>query len=144
VVLVLRLVNNIVQSIRCLNPCFVRMSMTIRLFDHLIDLVRLIGKENRARTIHHFNHVQLASTILVSIVNRIHRDSTYFLQIRRKPLRTNENDEILIDNTTKYRKKLQAGITQINRTKKFVQKNFDNSDCDIHGSVDRSIDSQYY
>ena len=47
--------------------------------------------------------------------------------------RTNENDEILLNNALKYRKKLQAAVGQINRTKKFAQRNLESSDAEIHG-----------
>jgi hypothetical protein len=36
-------------------------------------------------------------------------------------------------NSIKYRKKLQAAMAQINRTKKSVQRNFDSPDSEIHG-----------
>jgi hypothetical protein len=51
---------------------------------------------------------------------------------RRKSRRLSENNEILLNNTVKYRKKLQTAITQINRTKKSVQRNLDNPDSEIH------------
>ncbi len=38
-----------------------------------------------------------------------------------------------MNNTGKYRKKLQTAITQINRTKKSVQRNLENPDSEIHG-----------
>jgi hypothetical protein len=52
---------------------------------------------------------------------------------RRKSRRFGENNEILLNNTVKYRKKLQTAITQINRTKKSVQRNLDHPDSEIHG-----------
>jgi hypothetical protein len=39
-----------------------------------------------------------------------------------------------MNNTIKYRKKLQAAIAQINRTKKSVQRNFESPDSEIHGT----------
>jgi len=58
--------------------------------------------------------------------------STWRKRFSRKSQRLNENDEILLNNTLKYRKKLQTAITQINRTKKSTQRNFDSPDSEIH------------
>ncbi len=52
---------------------------------------------------------------------------------RRKSRRFSGNNELLLNNTVKYRKKLQTAINQINRTKKSVQRNFDQSDSEVHG-----------
>jgi hypothetical protein len=46
-----------------------------------------------------------------------------------------------MNNTVKYRKKLQAAINQINRTKRSVQRNFDSPDSEIHGIL---IDSSLF
>ena len=63
----------------------------------------------------------------------IERQSINFI-FRRKSQRLNETDEILLNNSVKYRKKLYAAYTQINRTKKFTQRNLDSPDWEIHGS----------
>ncbi|CAF1367166.1 unnamed protein product [Adineta steineri] len=58
--------------------------------------------------------------------------STWRKRFSRKSQRLNEKDEILLNNTVKYRKKLQAAIIQINRTKKTVQRNLDSPDHEVH------------
>jgi hypothetical protein len=58
--------------------------------------------------------------------------STWRKRFSRKSQRPNENDEILLNNTVKYRKKLQAAMTQINRTKKSRQRSFDSPDSEVH------------
>ncbi|CAF4209413.1 unnamed protein product, partial [Adineta steineri] len=50
----------------------------------------------------------------------------------RRSQRLNEPNEILLNNALKYRKKLQAGTTQINRTKKSSQQSLDSADSAIH------------
>ena len=62
-----------------------------------------------------------------------------FSLFRRKSQRLPDNDGVLITNGLKYRKKLQSAITQIHRTKKFVQKNLDSSESEIHGNDDLFI-----
>ena len=52
---------------------------------------------------------------------------------RRRPQKLDGNNELLLNNTVKYRKKLQSAIIQINRTKKTAQQNLDNPDSSIHG-----------
>ncbi len=44
----------------------------------------------------------------------------------------------------KYRKKIQAAITQINRTKKSVQRNFDSPDSEIHGILLHTLSFCFY
>ncbi|UJR33523.1 hypothetical protein I4U23_020968 [Adineta vaga] len=58
--------------------------------------------------------------------------STWRRRFSRKSQRLNGNDEILINNTIKYRKKIHAAITQISRTKKSTQRHFDSVDSEIH------------
>ncbi|CAF0865301.1 unnamed protein product [Rotaria sordida] len=58
--------------------------------------------------------------------------STWRKRFSRKSQRLTENDEILFNNTAKYRRKLQSAITQISRTKKSVQRNFDSPASEIH------------
>ncbi|CAF3671828.1 unnamed protein product [Rotaria sp. Silwood1] len=58
--------------------------------------------------------------------------SAWRKRFTRKSQRISENNEIFLNNTIKYRKKLQAAIYQINRTKKCTQRNIDNPDSDIH------------
>lgn len=58
--------------------------------------------------------------------------STWRRRFTRKSQRLPDNDGVLISNGLKYRKKLQTAITQIHRTKKFVQKNLDSSESEIH------------
>ncbi|CAF1932276.1 unnamed protein product [Rotaria magnacalcarata] len=58
--------------------------------------------------------------------------STWRKRFSRKSQRITENDEILLNNAAKYRKKVQAAISQINRTKKFAQRTFDSPASEIH------------
>ncbi|CAF0869294.1 unnamed protein product [Adineta ricciae] len=58
--------------------------------------------------------------------------STWRRRFSRKSQRLNETDEILLNNSVKYRRKLYAAYTQINRTKKFTQRNLDSPDWEIH------------
>ncbi|CAF2476693.1 unnamed protein product [Rotaria sp. Silwood2] len=58
--------------------------------------------------------------------------STWRKRFSRKSQRLTENDEILLNNTVKYRRKLQAAISQISRTKKFAQRNFDSPASEVH------------
>ncbi|CAF3900377.1 unnamed protein product [Rotaria sp. Silwood2] len=58
--------------------------------------------------------------------------SAWRKKFTRRSQRISENNEIFLNNTVKYRKKLQAAIHQINRTKKCTQRNIDNPDSDIH------------
>ncbi|CAF0927271.1 unnamed protein product [Rotaria sordida] len=58
--------------------------------------------------------------------------STWRKRFTRRSRRISENNEIFLNNTIKYRKKLQSAIHQINRTKKSTQRNIDNTDSDIH------------
>ncbi|CAF0985734.1 unnamed protein product [Adineta steineri] len=58
--------------------------------------------------------------------------STWRKRFSRRSQRLNEPNEILLNNTLKYRKKLQTAITQINRTKKSSQQNLDSPDSSIH------------
>ncbi|CAF3819704.1 unnamed protein product, partial [Rotaria sp. Silwood1] len=58
--------------------------------------------------------------------------SAWRKRFARKSQRISENNEIFLNNTIKYRKKLQAAIYQINRTKKCTQRNIDNPDSNIH------------
>ena len=44
-----------------------------------------------------------------------------------------------MNNATKYRRKLQAAISQINQTKKSVQRHFDSSASEVHGIKNASI-----
>ncbi|CAF1586825.1 unnamed protein product [Adineta ricciae] len=59
--------------------------------------------------------------------------STWRKRFSRRPQRLDGNNELLLNNTVKYRKKLQSAIVQINRTKKTAQQNLDNPDSSIHG-----------
>ncbi|CAF0792989.1 unnamed protein product [Didymodactylos carnosus] len=52
-----------------------------------------------------------------------------------KSHRLNENDEQMLNNTVKYRKKLISAMGQISRTKKTVQRNLDGPDSEIHGKL---------
>ncbi|CAF0783880.1 unnamed protein product [Rotaria sp. Silwood1] len=58
--------------------------------------------------------------------------SAWRKRFSRKSQRLTENDEILLNNTAKYRRKLHAAISQINRTKKSVQRNFDSPASEVH------------
>ena len=82
----------------------------------------------------------MAQTIFVGLKQKQCKKPKTFLFLRRKSQRLSDNDEILLNNTVKYRKKLQTAITQINRTKKSKQRYFESSDSEIHGNrINRSI-----
>ena len=63
----------------------------------------------------------------------IHHQVSLILFYRRKSEKLNETEGNSVSNVGKYRKKLQAAITQIHRTKKTTQRNLESSDSEIHG-----------
>lgn len=58
--------------------------------------------------------------------------STWRRKFTRKSEKLNETEGNSVSNVGKYRKKLQAAITQIHRTKKTTQRNLESSDSEIH------------
>ncbi|UJR13715.1 hypothetical protein I4U23_000726 [Adineta vaga] len=58
--------------------------------------------------------------------------STWRKRFSRRSQRLNDDNVLFLNNTVKYRKKLQSTINQINRTKKTTQQNLDSPDSSIH------------